>query len=306
MNHYQGGVTAPWEENRKHPYRLVDFLPPVMQSTLNKTLPQEYIEFPTDFPRSWANPKYPMDAPEFETGMNCWDAAYNYLWSRGQSWEDGKFEMRVFHIGAVLVDFLLKNESYYQSKFNIPLDSIPPYSNGRVRNKGRKFGDLMILDTLANAGIGAVHAAIWIDDDLFYEKTDMGEDDPFRLAYYDVSIQFWVNEYILSDELFPPKLTFYRYKVGKLPDPLSLTGHYFYYDWVNQEEDPESPSEDELPKKYREKYIFNLDVSLGGSLGTYRINPVYPVFLEKSKKGKLILNAGSLPSGIEFSSLYNP
>lgn len=270
MDHFGGQNLVPWRAGR--PYNLIDFLPPKIQAFVNRTLEQNYIETP--IPPSWRNPLRPEEQ-EYETGMSCWDAAYEVARDLRAPFRAGASEARVFHIGAPLVDFVLKGGTHGKPQTLSRTGVLPGEAGASERNRGRAVGDVFLLDTFANMGLGAAHAMVWIDDEIYFEKPDMGTNDPFRLVFYEDGVRWFLNEDVLSDENADSlQGNFYRFERG-LPDPRSFTGRAFLYDWPRgalMEGEP-APTEP-LPRRLAEKFIWNTDVGLGGGLSKFRINPV--------------------------------
>lgn len=194
----------------------------------------------------------------------------------------------------------LKSSQFYTSREALSRESFLPDSPSQVRSKGRQLGDLFLIDNQANNSIGAAHAMVWIDDDLFFEKPDMGTSDPFRMVTWAVGAGAWLNNpgKVAAQDYFPEReyVTVYRYK--QLPKLWSFTGKHFYCDYKSDKDlDSHSP----LPEALAKKYIFNLDISIGGGLGTMRINPVTEAALVRDSKGRATYDNASK---LGFRKLY--
>ncbi len=284
MQRYGGQGYVKWQQNRAQPYELVDFLPPKIQALLHRTLNQDYKPFPPDeLPPEdfWVRKAGPRQ--EFETGMSCLDAAYEVI--RDLGYEPKSQSAMTGHVGAPIVEATLKSPKFYTSREVLSRESFLPDSPSAARSRGRQLGDLFLIDTQANHSLGAAHAMVWIDDDLFFEKPDMGTSDPFRMVSWAVGAGAWLNNPgNLDAENYQPEqehVTVYRYK--QLPKIWAFTGKHYYYDYISDQHREQHVT---LPDIIAKKYIFNLDVGIGGGLSTMRINPVTEVTLVTDNQGR--------------------
>ncbi|MBF0410742.1 MAG: hypothetical protein HQM10_25580 [Candidatus Riflebacteria bacterium] len=278
MNRFKGQNLVTWKAGQR--YSLIDFLHPKIQALVHRTLEQNYLEF--EVPEDWRNPMRPE--MEYETGMACWDTVYEVIREFNAPFRDGVTEGRLFHIGAPLVEAVMKNAAFFDKKAlqSLSFSGILPGEKGfSERNSGRQFGDVLMIDTMANGGIGAAHVMLWLDDDLYFEKPDMGSQDPFRLVFYEDGVRFWLTDIVISEENREQLHgTFYRYN-KPLPDPLSFTGRTYLFDWDKGTYPKGTKPKGTLPKPIADKFIWNLDIGLGGGLSKYRVNPV-----QRFKMGK--------------------
>ncbi|MFZ2958066.1 MAG: hypothetical protein WA705_14355 [Candidatus Ozemobacteraceae bacterium] len=283
MEHFGGQNLVPYAPDRS--YTLADFLHPKIQAFVNRTMDQNYCEF--TLPEGWRNPTRPE--MEYETGMACWDAAYEVIREFRTPFREGVTEGRFFHIGAPIVDAILKNPAYFDAgtKQSLSFDAIRGVEAGLAeRNRGRQIGDILLIDTMANGGAGAAHTMVWLDDELYFEKPDMGTTDPFRIVFYQDGVKFWLTSIVLNKENRDRLAgTFYRY-VKNLPDPVTLTDKWYYYDWESKSYSEEMKPKGELPAAMKQKYIWNLDVGLGGGLSKFRVNPVLRFKMGKDACGR--------------------
>lgn len=284
MQRYGGKNYVKWSPSRTAPYELTDFLPPKMQALLYRTLKQEYISFPPNElppPDYWVWKSGPRQ--EYETGMACWDAAYEVIRDLGSNVSEQT--AMTGHIGAPIVDAVLRNPKYFVSKETLARDSFLPHTPSAARSKGRQVGDLFLISNQANMGNGAAHAMVWIDDDLFFEKPDMGTGDPFRIVTWSMGAGPWLgNPNQLDSQNYSPEtenVIVYRYK--QLPKIWSFAGKSFFYDFAKDQETTQIAP---LPAQIAKKYIFNRDVTMGGGLSTQRINPITEVKLVPDTLGR--------------------
>lgn len=308
MNHFGGTHKVPWSPDRR--YDLLDFLPAKVQAFANRTLDQDYL--PSDIPQEYGRPmRPPEEATESETGMNCWDAAYELLREGWNAPVVNEGSGRFFHLGAPIVDSTMKNPKFFDPKTTTALkaNDLLKIEGGRAkRNRDRRVGDVLLIDTFANFGFGAAHAMVWIDDDFYFEKSDMGSTDPFRLVFYEDGIKFWLTALeIPKDSRKDIKGHFYRYD-KPLPDPKTFAGKSFYYDWDSNQETAEEegvPKMENLDEKIKQRFIWNVDVNLGGSLSKHRINPIETYSLDFDEHGRARFSAASLSSRIKIKN-YGP
>lgn len=284
MSRFGGQSLVSYAAGRR--YTLVDFLHPKIQALVNRTMEQNYCEF--TLPKGWRNPMRPTEA-EYETGMACWDAVYEILRNFREPFKDGVTEGRAFHIGAQIVEITLKNPAYFDAaaKQSLSFDAIRGAEAGKAeRNRGRQVGDVLLLDTMGNCGIGAAHAMLWLDDELYFEKPDMGTSDPFRIVFYQDGVKFWLSDVVLDQENRAQLAgTFYRY-TKPLPDPFTFTDKWYFYDWAAGAYPAEMKPKGTLNAATAGKYIWNQDIGLGGGLSKFRINPVQRFRMSKDNNGR--------------------
>ncbi len=254
MDHYGGQGVVPWMPDRT--YRLVDFLPPKVQALVDRWLvvTSEDLALPED----WCDPR--RGCSDVVTGMNCWDTAYSVLFDlhKPMSEQQGA----IFHIGPL--DFEKALEAPEASTFTRNLTREEVFSStSPSRNEGLEPGDLLYIRTKFSM-IGPAHVAIFIDDDLYFEKTNFSSEDPIRLARWSDVVGPYLEQ---DDPERPVTMKVIRTRGGApLPHPKSFTGRYPY---------PEYGGTSPLPNGLDEKLVFTLDAGLGGGLTEFGISRLH-------------------------------
>ena len=254
MTHYGGQEFVPYEPDRI--YQLIDFLPPKMQAYVNRWL------IPTQqrdqrIPLDWQHPF--LEGPvSTSVAMNCWTMAYEILREWGKPWSSSEGKLAYF--GPLDAEKIMtRNEKAILSKESLPREDWEK-SKVTTRNKGRKPGDLLEIETKYST-FGPAHVALWIDDDLYFEKTNIGSDQPIRLVFYSDVISNYLAQ---DDPKKPMTMDFIRFKPSALPNQESLAGR-----------DPLGRNDlSPLPGDLKEKIIFTLDMGLGGSLKEFSANRI--------------------------------
>ena len=272
-HHYGGNGNIPWDPQRKEPYRLVDFLPIKMQALANCILINQDMEVSTKvIPDSWQDPRFYYGNPDFlpapshTVAMCCWDAVYEVC-RQGNG--------AIFHIGAEMAEKLFLNEKMFTTLKEIPKEQIMIDGNKASRNDELKPGDIIYIKNQYST-IGPAHVAIWLDDDLYYEKPNSYTEDPFRLARYEDVISPYLLENGEVDETI--EVSFLRRKKGvSLPPLESFAGIY-----------PYGENEVELSPEVARDFIFSQDVGLGGGLSIYNISKIERFSIAKDNQGRYI------------------
>jgi hypothetical protein len=256
MKHYGGEGLVAWDESRAGSYHLVDFLPPKIQALAN-----HWMVITTDtysnIPAQWQDPRNePQTDVRVATGTNCWSTAYDVLydWNKPFAQKTGS----MFYVGPAEMESTLTDPSHFG--YNRKLTRNEIFGNeSAARNREVQVGDALYITTQYST-IGPAHVALWIDNDLWFEKTNFMSDDPIRLAFWDDVVKPYLEQ---DSEDTPVGMTIYRYSDGAspLPSPQTFAGQHAY-----GEADPES-----LPEELRKRLVFTLDLGLGGGLTEYSV-----------------------------------
>lgn len=252
MAHYGGQNLVPWQPNRAKPYQLVDFLPPKIQALVNRWLYPAGEPEPR-IPQGWRNPYTGYDVPVVSIDMNCWTTAYEVLRDWGKPFDQliGRFAF----IGGAEALETFSSPKHHSRKTSLP-HAVIMGNDPVARNRDRQVGDLLIIRTKASSMYSIAHAAIWIDDDLYFEKTNSGSDEPMRLALWDDVVSSYK---VQDDPDLPMEMDFYTIKgaAEPLPPQSAFTGR------------PAFETDEPLPEDLRKSIIFSLGVGLGGSFKEY-------------------------------------
>lgn len=174
MNHY-GGSTALVGYDKTRKYELIDFLPPKMQALVNRWMPltqEELTTLPTEYGVG-LNLTLPVKA--YNGGHNCWTSVYEVLRDIDVPFE--KQTLKSYYLADVFF------ELDFAQHPNVQAFEILEGEDIEKRNEGRMPGDVLVVHLVGVSLRGNLaHAAIWIDDDLYFEKTNIGYDHPIRLA----------------------------------------------------------------------------------------------------------------------------
>jgi len=267
MSHYGGDGSVPWQPDGKRSYRLVDFLPPKMQALLNCTIDAAYHEAGADvIPTSWRDPRHPDSPTQYTYAMCCWDAVFEVTRPG-----PGSF----FHIGAVEAEGLFQESGCFVEVGNLSSAEIAIEGDKVGRNRDRRPGDVLYIRNQFST-IGPAHVAIWLDDDLYFEKPNSYTEDPFRLARYEDVISPYLLEGGAVDDTIHG--TFYRVRdAAGLPSPHDYAGIHPYGEDVEP-----------LPPASAKSFIFALDVGLGGGLSNFNISRIVDFEMGRSADGRAV------------------
>lgn len=264
----------------EHDYWLEDFLPPKMQAYVNRWLfPQDEVK--EDLPwqvGDFRSPRFrDKQAPTAAIGMNCWTTLLDIY--RDLSLPPQQQTAMFFYVNA---DEARKQfeanakrvEGRSVDKHGLELNDKSP----RERNSGRVFGDLLYIKSSFQP-FGPAHVAMWIDEDLYFEKTNFSENDPIRLAFFEqviepyldqdrpddpeARLQFWFLPQSLKNNMAD--------RDAAIPGPQRYAGDY-PFDVVPGETMTRAEVLADLERRgVRGKYYFTLDTGLGGGMTAYSI-----------------------------------
>lgn len=260
MDHYGGQGLVPFATGRT--YELVDFLPPKIQALADRWLVPTTQTDPR-IPQDWGDPRNPGSPVDVSIGMNCWATAYEVLRDFGKPL--AQLTGKIAYFGPMVADTLLNQKREFQ-ELQEPLPRTA-WAAGQVaeRNKNRKPGDLLWIKT-KDSLMGPAHVALWLDNDLYFEKTNYSGEDPIRFAFFDDVVKAYLEQ---DDAERPMEMKFIRYKAGALPAPETLAGKHPY---------PDMPH-GALPAELQKTVVFTLDAGISGSLNVFAANRIltFPV-----------------------------
>jgi hypothetical protein len=265
MDHYGGQGFVPYNSARE--YELQDFLPPKVQALLYRWLVPTY-EVDSRIPIAWGSPYHPDEPVSTGVSMNCWTTAYEVVRDWSKPWNDTQGKLAYF--GSKIAENMLWTNKTAIVKNDLLDRSAWAPEKVSERNAGRQPGDVLYIKTQYSY-FGPAHAAVWIDDDLYFEKTNSSSDDPIRLAHYsDV-----INAYLQQDDAERPMtMNFLRYKPGSLPAQDSFTGK----DPFGRDGLPP------LPAEVAKNTIFTLDQGTGGNLKEFSANRIVTFPIGRDEK----------------------
>ncbi len=177
-------------------YGLKDFLPPLMRALLNLRFESETQEV------------IDLDGQSVEvtTLANCWGTMYEVL--REAKEASGRFSVFYAH-DDVMKEFLF--DQTYSREVKSFSKNPDDFSSSERRNKGLRPGDVIIVGREY-----VYHVFIYLDQDLYFEKSGSGDKTMFRLSTYETLSKTWFPEvYGWSVR---------RFDQAKLPEPMTLFG----------------------------------------------------------------------------------
>lgn len=166
-------------------YTLLDFLPPLMQTTSGLRFAAQH--------HNYSLPSFDARNPQRQISQscpfldNCWGFAYEAMYAAATP-----TDVLTFSLASPVVAFatFFDDASFdlMQSSMNDPL----LLSNSSVRNQKLQPGDLILI-WHKNPGDRPYldHAAVFIDDDVYYERAGTGDSVPFRLIDWSGLIGDW-------------------------------------------------------------------------------------------------------------------
>jgi hypothetical protein len=277
MDHYGGQGFVPYNSARE--YELQDFLPPKVQALLYRWLVPTH-EVDSRIPTAWGDPYYPGEPVSSGVSMNCWTTAYEVVRDWGKPWNSTQGKLAYFGT-KIAEDMLWKNTAAIEKNDVLARSAWAPEKVAE-RNAGRQPGDVLYIKT-KYSNFGPAHAAVWIDDDLYFEKTNSSSDDPIRLAHYSDVVSAYLKQ---DDAERPMAMNFLRYKPDSLPSQDSFSGKDPY---GRQGLPP-------LPPEVAKNTIFTLDQGMGGNLKEYSANRIvtFPIGRDEQTGRAVYVGAGDI------------
>ena len=288
MDHYGGQNLVPYSNGRN--FELVDFLPPKIQALVGKWLIPTTEEDKT-IPVSWRDPRNAESLPKVSIGMGCWSLAYEVLRDLGKPLS--QLTGKIVYFSAFVADNILGDKKAQALEQPLLKTAWAP-DKVVERNKGRKLGDLLWIKTRLSL-FGPSHAALWIDDDLFFEKANYSGEEPMRLAFFEDVTKSYVEDDLPTA---PTTMKFIRYKSGSLPEPSSLAGKFPYA------ADGIVPSENLSPEA-KKTLIFFLDAGLAGSLSNFSVQRIltFPIKQDPTTNRAIYEGADNLKNFLRDDTL---
>ncbi len=155
----------------KTDWNLIDFLPGSIQAVNGHHFKTHEIVAPAAFPADFFK-LLRMDS-KVDVSMNCHATAYevarSFLTSQGSS-----APFTLFFLGDVSSFDFFANRSDLSADV-VPSLDLTPFEAAQMRNNGRIIGDVLQFTDPT-----LLHSAVWIDDDLYFEKTDKDANAPFN------------------------------------------------------------------------------------------------------------------------------
>lgn len=163
-------------------YTLQDFLPPLMQATMDLSfVSQNYV---AKLPRL-AFPEDNMSSDKetsLSTIANCWGETYEVI----RSALNGKNQsFQIFYAPYKAIKDFLTESSYSNVVQEFSTDA-SHFADEKRRNQGLQPGDVLIIGQR-----WLMHTAIFIDNDLFFEKSGSGDKTLYRLVPYNTLKTVW-------------------------------------------------------------------------------------------------------------------
>lgn len=198
-------------------YDLVDFLPPVIQSTVNKTFQDTYINLSdlSDVELDDGNPAAIEIFSLAKNGIgfftNCWGTTWEVLKSINAKITDkitdkatdkitDKFTKQTYILSWPSRDTM--GDIFRDKKLSEPIHP----------NKSQ-FGDVIAIYLKDGRDLSLQHTATVIGKNLIFEKTDTSADDPYRLSLKsDLHKKF--NSLFREDS----KIQYRRFNTNKIPN----------------------------------------------------------------------------------------
>jgi len=165
-------------------YTLIDFLPQAMQALSGKHFVQQKEVFSLPYFVKGKEQRQKDQTCLFL--INCWGFAYNMLYySRLPPAEGGGGGAKsglFFSVASPTIAFDAFWDSQYFDHVQSSSENPALLTDFSARNANLQPGDLILI-WHKNQGVEPFldHVAIFIDDDLYYEKSGTGDDVPFRL-----------------------------------------------------------------------------------------------------------------------------
>jgi hypothetical protein len=164
-------------------YTLIDFLPPPMQALSGLHFKQQNEVF--SLPYFVKGKESRLKDQNCLFLINCWGFAYNMLYfSRLPATEKNLIGL-FFSVSSPTIAYDVFWDSNYFDHVQSSSENPTIFADETIRNAKLKPGDVILI-WHQNQGVEAYldHVAIFIDDDLYYEKSGTGDDVPFRLNDY--------------------------------------------------------------------------------------------------------------------------
>jgi len=253
MARYQGGKFVPYSATRD--FEIVDFLPPKMQAFEGRWLRTSWVA-DTRIPRSMLDPRQSSvdhtPVPIAGLDMNCWAFAYEILRQHGKPVAEQDLTIGMF-MNLSAADMFTPN-GFFDAVKSLDTASVAPKAlSVSAREKDLAYLDVLVLNF--SSLLGPAHVAVRIDDNLYIEKTNAGNLDPFRLNTYEGIITPFVPEGGVD---VGARVTFLRRKPGTELPALRTYADKHPFD---------KDAAKDIPAEIAGKYLYEQTGSTGGGLG---------------------------------------
>lgn len=262
MERYRGQGLVPFDKNRS--YELVDFLPPKLQALVNRGI-QTSSEPEPRIPLAWHSPtsiQWGEDKLPLNVGIdsNCWSMTYEVVRDLGTPIQD--LTGMISYFGVADFEEVAWNQKKHQELVEELPRTLWTGAPSGMRVEKRRLGDVLQIRTNSFYE-GVVHTAVYIDVDLYFEKTNAGKSEPMRLATFSSVVAPYISA---SGESLPVEsMQFVRYKENSLPPPTVFAGKDHFIRPA-----PLPP----LPSQIADEIVFALDLGGGGALSQLTVRRI--------------------------------
>jgi hypothetical protein len=176
-------------------YFLSQFLPPFMQATSTGRFHVEHKNFSLpDVPMSLSAGKLVITEQTAILTANCWGTVYEYLkfvTQKQYSVLDTHFTLAVSD-SKVALEFFTNSSMFTLLKTTYQSSKEDIFGERTVRNEDLQPGDFVLIWHQNRDGVYLDHAAVFIDEDLYFERAGTGDFVPFRLNDWAGITSSWI------------------------------------------------------------------------------------------------------------------
>lgn len=163
---YHKNPSATYSSARE--YALEDFMPPQIQALKGLRFESEEIDSEIPFPSADGRPRtFILNALS-----NCWNAAYEVV-------RDDPSKTYLYYVDSKVADSVLHDERYSTVVKTFNFNDWTSPAAAENRNAGLEPNDIILVYGKSIWGEGLQHVAVFLDNDLYFEKTG-----PDRLMNY--------------------------------------------------------------------------------------------------------------------------
>ncbi len=197
-------------------WSLSDFLPPLVQASLEFSfLPEtRVVSLPSLFEKEQSEKRVDTTVTLLS---NCWGTAYEILRSAKNQIPDNSFS--IFYAPQHLA-----REFFFDTERSVEIQSFSSQDSNLQANRN---ANLQPGDVLLVGNRWLQHVAIFIDDDIYFEKSGSGATSLYRLTSWDTLTKTWppglhpFSWRRFHPETIPPPAELFNLKTA-LPDGVSL------------------------------------------------------------------------------------
>lgn len=198
------GDARGYDPSRKR-YSLTEFLPPSIEvlNGMSFRIQRPSVPPEVEFGLRSLHPKGAWTEVFVQT--NCWSTVYSILSARNSRYP-------MFFAESEQLKGVFDNPAYFD-RLPIPSEAVSSFDENRQIEQAKQ---LLPMDVLLITVAGTIkHAALYVDKNLYFEKTGTGGNFAYRLIPFSVIQEMYPE----SDQ----KIAFYRLKQGAvLPHPSAL------------------------------------------------------------------------------------